>query len=98
MPTPYFRLFRNILLAGSLAATANLAWGYQQPSANAAGESSVIKQAPSAKASAYYHYSLGHMYEEMAEALGNKTEYLNKAIESYRLAMQEDPSASFLVE
>jgi tetratricopeptide (TPR) repeat protein len=97
MPHPYLRLLRNTFLAGSLAATVNSAWGYQQPSANAA-DSSVIKQGPSAKASAYYHYSLGHMYEEMAEALGNKAEYLNKAIDNYRLAMQEDPSASFLVE
>ncbi len=98
MPHSYFRLLCRIFLAGSLAATMNLAWGYQQPSANATADSSVIKQGPSAKASAYYHYSLGHMYEEMAEALGNKAEYLNKAIDNYRLAMQEDPSASFLVE
>jgi tetratricopeptide (TPR) repeat protein len=97
MPHLELRLFRNTLLAASLAATANLAWGFQQPAANTA-DSAVIKQGPSPKASAYYHYSLGHMYEEMAEALGNKADYLNKAIDNYRLAMQEDPSASFLVE
>jgi tetratricopeptide (TPR) repeat protein len=95
MPHPYLRLFRNILMAASLAATASSAWGYQDP---AASDAQVIKQGPSAKASAYYHFSLGHMYEEMAEALGNKSDYLNKAIDNYRLAIQEDPSASFLVE
>src|SRR3954453_765654 len=56
------------------------------------------KQAGSSKASAYYHYSLGHLYEELAEASSNKGEYVNKAIENYRLTIKEDPSTSFLVE
>ncbi len=56
------------------------------------------KQAASSKASAYYHYSLGHLYEELAEASGNKSEYVNKAIENYRLTIKEDPTTSFLVE
>ncbi|MDZ4799237.1 MAG: tetratricopeptide repeat protein [Bryobacteraceae bacterium] len=60
------------------------------------------KAAPQAekvdKASAYYHFSLGHLYTELAGAYGNKGEYLNKAIENYRLAMREDPDASFLAE
>ena len=56
------------------------------------------KQAASSKASAYYHYSLGHLYEELAGSTGNRSDYVNKSIENYRLAMKEDPSASFLVE
>ncbi|MBV9303802.1 MAG: tetratricopeptide repeat protein [Acidobacteriaceae bacterium] len=56
------------------------------------------KQASSSKSAAYYHYSLGHLYEELAGSYGNRTEYVNKAIDNYRLAMKEDPSASFLVE
>ena len=56
------------------------------------------KQASSPKASAYYHFSLGHLYEEMAAAYSNRTDYVNKAIDNFRLAMKEDPSASFLVE
>jgi tetratricopeptide (TPR) repeat protein len=56
------------------------------------------KQASSPKAAAYYHYSLGHLYEELAGSSGNRSEYVNKAIDNYRLAMKEDPSASFLVE
>lgn len=59
----------------------------------------VIKQASSLKAEAYYHFSLGHLYEEMAAANGNRSDYLNKAIDNFRLAMKEDPTgASFLVE
>ncbi|MBV9677746.1 MAG: tetratricopeptide repeat protein [Acidobacteriaceae bacterium] len=58
----------------------------------------LVKQPSSSKASAYYHYSLGHMYEELAAAGGNRGDYINKAIENYRLTLKEDPSASFLVE
>jgi tetratricopeptide (TPR) repeat protein len=57
-----------------------------------------VKQPNSLKASAYYHYSLGHLYEELAAAGGNRSDYINKAIENYRLTIKEDPSASFLVE
>jgi tetratricopeptide (TPR) repeat protein len=59
----------------------------------------VVKQPPSLKAEAYYHFSLGHLYEELAAANGNRADYLNKAIENFRLTMKEDPTgASFLVE
>lgn len=50
------------------------------------------------KASAYYHYSLGHLYEELAAANNNRTEYINKAIDNYQLTMKEDPTTSFLVQ
>lgn len=50
------------------------------------------------KATAYYHFSLGHLYAELAQAYGNRGEYLAKAIENYRAAMKSDPDASFLAE
>ncbi|MGH9628050.1 MAG: hypothetical protein ACRD7E_06885, partial [Bryobacteraceae bacterium] len=50
------------------------------------------------KATAYYHYSLGHLYSELAGAYGNRGDYLDKAIENYRLAMKADPGADFLSE
>jgi tetratricopeptide (TPR) repeat protein len=58
----------------------------------------VSSQASSPKALAYYHFSLGHMYEDMAAAYNNRIDYVNKAIENFRLAIKEDPSTSFLVE
>ena len=59
----------------------------------------IVKEGPSIKAEAYYHFSLGHLYEDLAAANGNRSDYLNKAIDNYRLAMKEDPTgASFLVE
>jgi tetratricopeptide (TPR) repeat protein len=50
------------------------------------------------KAAAYYHFSLGHLYSELAGAYGNKGDYVSKAIENYRLAMKYDPDANFLAE
>ncbi len=50
------------------------------------------------KAAAYYYYSLGHLYAELAATYNNRGDYFNKAIENYRLAMKADPSAAFLTE
>lgn len=46
-------------------------------------------------AASYYHYSLAHMYEEMVNMYG-RSEYVNKAIEEYHLAIENDPSSEFL--
>ena len=67
----------------------------------AAGPLAAQNQAPAKKpdkSQAYYHFALGHVYAELASAYGNRGDYLTKAIENYRLAMKEDPSASFLSE
>ena len=58
----------------------------------------VVKEPSSPKAAAYYHYALGHLYEELAAANNNRSEYVNKAIENYQLTIKEDPSTSFLVQ
>ncbi len=50
------------------------------------------------KAAAYYNFSMGHLYAELAQAYNNRGEYLNKAIEHYRAAIKADPSAGFLSE
>ena len=49
------------------------------------------------KAAAYYNYSLGHLYSELAGAYGNR-EFFNKAVDSYRAALKADPSATFIAE
>jgi tetratricopeptide (TPR) repeat protein len=53
--------------------------------------------APLDKGSAYYNYSLGHLYAELAGSSGNR-EYFTKAVESYKAAMKADPSATFIAE
>jgi len=44
---------------------------------------------------AYYHYTLAHMYEEMVSVYGH-SEYAGKAIEEYKLALQNDPGSEEL--
>ncbi len=89
-----------LISAPAVFLLAPLAFG-QAPQDKTAGNPNLpapSKQVSSSKASAYYHYSLGHLYEELASASGNKSEYVNKAIENYRLTIKEDPTTSFLVE
>ncbi|WP_263408349.1 tetratricopeptide repeat protein [Terriglobus tenax] len=43
----------------------------------------------------YYHYSLAHMYEEMAVNQG-RTDYATQAIEEYKLALNADPDSAQL--
>jgi tetratricopeptide (TPR) repeat protein len=46
-------------------------------------------------AAAYYHYAMAHMYEELVAIYG-RPEYANKAIDEYRLAIENDPSSEYL--
>jgi len=50
------------------------------------------------KAASYYNYSLGHLYSELAAASGNRGDYFNKAVESYKAALKADPNATFIAE
>lgn len=49
------------------------------------------------RASAYYHYSLGHMYADLASINGS-SDYIRKAIDNYKLAIKEDPTTPMLTE
>jgi len=53
---------------------------------------------PADKAASYYNYSLGHLYAELAAAGGNRGDYFNKAVESYKAALKADPNATFISE
>jgi tetratricopeptide (TPR) repeat protein len=50
------------------------------------------------RASAYYDFSMAHLYAELAGAYGNRGEYVNKAIDFYKQAIKADPSASYIAE
>jgi tetratricopeptide (TPR) repeat protein len=58
------------------------------------GQSS--EPAKSNLSAAYYHATLGHLYSELTAQYGGRSEYLNKAIENYKLAMREDPGSSYI--
>lgn len=47
------------------------------------------------RAEAYYHYMLAHEYEEMASTFG-RSEYATRAIEEYKMALNDDPESKFL--
>ncbi len=47
------------------------------------------------KAAAYYHYTLAHMYEELVAIYG-RADYATKAIQEYRLAIENDPQSEYL--
>jgi tetratricopeptide (TPR) repeat protein len=50
---------------------------------------------PVDRAAAYYHFSLGHVYEELATLYG-RTEFADRAIQEYRAAIAADPASGYL--
>lgn len=67
-------------------------FGQAQTAANGAAGSKVDH------ASAYYHYTLAHMYAELAGTYRNRTDYVNDAIENYKEAIKADPQSPALSE
>src|SRR5436305_14498590 len=53
---------------------------------------------PDTKAGAYYNFTMGRIYAELAQAYGNRPEYLNKAVQFYQDALKLDPKAGQIFE
>jgi tetratricopeptide (TPR) repeat protein len=47
------------------------------------------------RSAAYYHYMMAHMYEELVATYG-RAEFINKAVDEYKLAIENDPSSEYL--
>jgi tetratricopeptide (TPR) repeat protein len=47
------------------------------------------------RSDAYYHFQLGHMYEEMV-AVSGRSEFAAKAVEEYKAALAADPNSAYL--
>jgi tetratricopeptide (TPR) repeat protein len=91
------RIFRILLILYFFAVAAAAQTSQSKP-ADSKPEQSKSPQASPAKldrATAYYHYTLAHMYEEQVTIYG-RSELANKAMEEYRLAIESDPSSEFL--
>jgi len=71
-----------LLLATPLAVTAN-------------AQNSTLAAAAPDRSSAYYHYGLAHLYEEMAINAGRQ-DYATQAVEEYKLALNADPESPLL--
>lgn len=50
------------------------------------------------RAAAYYNFAMGHLYAELAAVHGYRGEYVGRAIEHYKQALQADPGASLVLE
>src|SRR5882757_2353918 len=57
-----------------------------------------MSQAPDSKSGAYYNFTMGRIYAELAQAYGNRPEYLNKAVQFYQDALKLDPKAAQIFE
>ena len=62
------------------------------------GQTGAQPAQPVDKAAAYYNFSMGHLYAELAGVYGNRSEYVTKAIDYYKQALKLDPGANFLFE
>ena len=84
------------LLACSIGAFAQdkPASAADRQSAAPAAVNSDAQKAPD-KAAAYYHFAMAHIYEEMVSMYG-RADYANKAVEEYRLAIENDPTSDYL--
>jgi tetratricopeptide (TPR) repeat protein len=88
---------RAVLLPLGLFCISALTPAFSQTPANSAPVRP--NETPSTdRASAYYDFAMAHLYGELAGAYGNRGEYVNKAIDFYRLAIKADPSAVYIEE
>jgi len=87
----------------ALLLTASLAFAQQpssSPQASSPEPAQPVQPAQSAshkvdKASAYYHFTMAHMYEEEMAVYG-RSDLVSKAIQEYRLAIEADPTSEYL--
>jgi tetratricopeptide (TPR) repeat protein len=97
LASPFGFLATFALSAGALAQAAKPSTPQTPPPA-----ASQTSDKPGAEASgspdqagAYYHYMMAHEYEEMATTFG-RSEYASRAIEEYKMALNDDPSSKYL--
>jgi tetratricopeptide (TPR) repeat protein len=82
-----------LLSAGLSAQTTGAAPGAQSAQGQPAAASA--QSGADDQGSAYYHYMLAHEYEEMATTFG-RSEYASRAIEEYKMALNDDPASKYL--
>lgn len=85
--------FSMFVLAGPLTASAATTATNSNP--NSMAGASATSAGKANHADAYYHFTLGHLYEDSATETGS-ADLGTQAIEQYKLAMDYDPDAPFL--
>jgi tetratricopeptide (TPR) repeat protein len=85
----------HLRLLSAAAVFAVVPMTYAQTSQTPAAAKTPATQGQTDRASAYYHYGLAHMYEDLAVSAG-RPDYVTQAIEEYKLAMDADPNSTTL--
>ena len=62
------------------------------------GAAETAASKPASRADAYFNFTMGHMYAELAAMYGNRSEYISKAIDYYKAAVKADPGATLITE
>lgn len=83
---------RKLLVLSGLAAVT-----LAQP-LSAQGELKPVSAKPSEKSQAYYFYTVGHLYADLAAQAGFRGENVEKAIDNLKQALKMDPSATIAAE
>jgi tetratricopeptide (TPR) repeat protein len=83
-----------LLLSGSIGSTAQEKPASSADQGPAAPVTASAQRAPD-KAAAYYHFAMAHIYEEMVSMYG-RADYASKAVDEYRLAIENDPASDYL--
>src|SRR4051812_16064608 len=87
---PLMRSFRLFSVAAVLLVSPALL-AAQSAKPSVPSTSAAPSSADPDRSSAYYHYGLAHLYEEMAVTAG-RPDYATQAIEEYKLALNADPN------
>jgi tetratricopeptide (TPR) repeat protein len=88
---------RQITLAAVLAGTTGAAAMAQAPQEQATAPQAAPSENNSARADAYYHFTMGHVFEQQYEATSN-AEFATKSIEAYKKAYALDPKSQVIGE
>ena len=88
-------IFSKGIIALMIGAPLAMAQAPSQPQSASAAKSSA--DSASARADAYYYFTLGHLQEQQFEATNNAP-LADQAIESYKKALEIDPSSAVVLE
>lgn len=69
-------------------------WAQEKPASQDKGKLAEAVESPD-HANAYYHYMLARRFQELA-GINNRGEYLDRAIDEFKKAMEADPDSLFL--
>ncbi len=93
--TPPLTLLTALALAAGAAAQTATPTAASAKAADQEANQKASDAGSSDQAEAYYHYMLAHEYEEMATTFG-QSEYATRAIEEYKMALNDEPTSKFL--